>query len=275
MVAAMGGIISQPDIAEMRTEVMQVPVPMVPMIMGRGAEHVKKIQEVYGVNIQVEKDNNSNRGSVMRDVTIRGREEMVAKAKEVIQTMVQTGNADVIRSMQTSRDGFEMIPIAKDRVGLIVGTRGATVQDLQKRTGTTIQVAREGDAEHPDMRNIVITGPPDNVREAKRQVLLIADVGEWDEWDVGNVGDASGRRPDVPYDDSERQGEFRNRHEGSCDSRHSAELRSHCAGGARRLEGSELTAARRQHFGECGADRGCEGGDQPCDWNHGGCPRVP
>lgn len=33
MVAAMGGIISQPDIAEMRTEVMQVPVPMVPMIM--------------------------------------------------------------------------------------------------------------------------------------------------------------------------------------------------------------------------------------------------
>ena len=180
MVAAMGGIISQPDIAEMRTEVMQVPVPMVPMIMGRGAEHVKKIQEVYGVNIQVEKDNNSNRGSVMRDVTIRGREEMVAKAK-VIQTMVQTGNADVIRSMQTSRDGFEMIPIAKDRVGLIVGTRGATIQDLQKRTGTTIQVAREGDAEHPDMRNIVITGPPDNVREAKRQVLLIADVGEWDE----------------------------------------------------------------------------------------------
>lgn len=181
MVVAMGGIISQPDIAEMRTEVMQVPVPMVPMIMGRGAEHVKKIQEVYGVNIQVEKDNNSNRGSVMRDVTIRGREEMVAKAKEVIQTMVQTGNADVIRSMQTSRDGFEMIPIAKDRVGLIVGTRGATIQDLQKRTGTTIQVAREGDAEHPDMRNIVITGPPNNVREAKRQVLLIADVGEWDE----------------------------------------------------------------------------------------------
>ena len=37
-------------------------------------------------------------------------------------------------------------------------------------------MAREGDPEHPDLRNIVITGPPDNVREAKRQVLLIADV---------------------------------------------------------------------------------------------------
>ena len=104
MVAAMGGIISQPDIAEMRTEVMQVPVPMVPMIMGRGAEHVKKIQEVYGVNIQVEKDNNSNRGSAMRDVTIRGREEMVAKAKEVIQTMVQTGHADVARWIRDDSD---------------------------------------------------------------------------------------------------------------------------------------------------------------------------
>ena len=101
---------------------------------------------------------------------------MVTKAKEVIETMVQTGNADIIRSMQTSRDGFEMVPVPRDRVGLVVGTRGATIQELQKRTGTTIQVAREGDPEHPDLRNIVITGPPDNVREAKRQVLLIADV---------------------------------------------------------------------------------------------------
>ena len=176
MVAAMGGLMNQSDFAEMKTEVIQVPLPMVPMIMGRGAEHVKKIQEVYGVNVRVEKDNEASSGSMLRDVTIRGREEMVTKAKEVIETMVQTGNADIIRSMQTSRDGFEMVPVPRDRVGLVVGTRGATIQELQKRTGTTIQVAREGDPEHPDLRNIVITGPPDNVREAKRQLFLIADV---------------------------------------------------------------------------------------------------
>lgn len=179
MVAAMGTLMNPSDFAEMKTEVIQVPLPMVPMILGRGAEHVKKIQEVYGVHVRVEKDNEAHSGSMLRDVNIRGREEMVAKAKEVIETMVQTGNADIIRSMQTSRDGFELVPIPRDRVGLVVGTRGATIQELQKRTGTTIQVAREGDPEHPDVRNIVITGPPDNVREAKRQVLLIADVRIW------------------------------------------------------------------------------------------------
>ena len=171
MVAAMGTLMNPSDFAEMKTEVIQVPLPMVPMILGRGAEHVKKIQEVYGVHVRVEKDNEANSGSMLRDVNIRGR--------EVIETMVQTGNADIIRSMQTSRDGFELVPIPRDRVGLVVGTRGATIQELQKRTGTTIQVAREGDPEHPDVRNIVITGPPDNVREAKRQVLLIADVRIW------------------------------------------------------------------------------------------------
>ena len=120
MVAAMGGLMNQSDFAEMKTEVIQVPLPMVPMIMGRGAEHVKKIQEVYGVNVRVEKDNEASSGSMLRDVTIRGREEMVTKAKEVIETMVQTGNADIIRSMQTSRDGFEMVPVPRDRVGLVV-----------------------------------------------------------------------------------------------------------------------------------------------------------
>ena len=75
MVAAMGGLMNQSDFAEMKTEVIQVPLPMVPMIMGRGAEHVKKIQEVYGVNVRVEKDNEASSGSMLRDVTIRGRED--------------------------------------------------------------------------------------------------------------------------------------------------------------------------------------------------------
>ena len=44
------------------------------------------------------------------------------------------------------------------------------------RTGTTIHIAKEGDAKHPDLRNVIITGDPKNVLEAKRQVLLIADV---------------------------------------------------------------------------------------------------
>ena len=113
---------------------------------------------------------------MLRNVTIRGSPEMIEKAKDIIKTMVRTGSSDIIRQIQTSRDGFETIPIAKEKVGLIVGTHGSTIQELQRRTGTSIQVAKDGDAEHPDMRNVTITGDPEKVREAKKQVLQIADV---------------------------------------------------------------------------------------------------
>lgn len=34
-------------------EVMQIPVPTVPLVMGRGGSHVKKIEEIYSVTIRV------------------------------------------------------------------------------------------------------------------------------------------------------------------------------------------------------------------------------
>ena len=70
----------------------------------------------------------------------------------------------------------KMFAIEKSLIGLIVGNKGATISELQRRTGTTIHIAKEGDAKHPDLRNVIITGDPKNVLEAKRQVLLIADV---------------------------------------------------------------------------------------------------
>ena len=94
----------------------------------------------------------------------------------VVNNVVKTGSADVIRSIQTSRDGFEMIFIPRERVGLVVGTRGATIQEVQRRTSTSVQVSKEADPDHPDMRSIVITGSKENVKEAKRQILKIADV---------------------------------------------------------------------------------------------------
>ena len=128
----------------------------------------------------MQRENDANPASIMRDITITGDEEMVKKAIEIIQTMVKTGSPDIIRSMQTSRDGFETIAIPYEKVGLVVGTRGATILDLQRRTGTNVQVAKEADPDHPNTRNIVITGNPENVKEAKRQILMIADVRVWE-----------------------------------------------------------------------------------------------
>ena len=167
-------------------EVVKVPIPTIPVLMGYRGEHIKKIEDIYGVRIhvgtkngceaKVQRDSECNPGVVLREVTVVGLEDNVKKAVEVVNNVVKTGSADVIRSIQTSRDGFEMIFIPRERVGLVVGTRGATIQEVQRRTSTSVQVSKEADPDHPDMRSSVITGSKENVKEAKRQILKIADV---------------------------------------------------------------------------------------------------
>ena len=97
---------------------------------------------------------------MIRDVSIRGTPEAIEKAKEVIKEMVRTGRPDIIHQMQMSREGFETIAIEKSLIGLIVGNKGATISELQRRTGTKIHIAKEGEYKHPDIRNVIFTGDP-------------------------------------------------------------------------------------------------------------------
>ena len=174
--STVGDIIDESVVGMAVTETIQVPVPLLPMILGRGVEHIKSVERLFSVRVIVEKDNVVNASIPVRTITIRGREEMVQKTKEIIQTVVQTGDVNVIRSIQTSHDGYEVISIPQSQVRLVIGRHGDTIKKLQSRTGTMINVAKIDDEKNPGMRNITITGPVENVKEAKRQVIEIAHV---------------------------------------------------------------------------------------------------
>ena len=112
---------------------------------------------------------------VMRDVTIRGRREMIEKMKEVIQTLIETGKGDIITKLQSSRDGFEKVAVPNDKVGLVIGRQGCVIKELMSKTCTQIQVPREPDKKDPTKRYIFITGDPKNVLEAKKHIQDIID----------------------------------------------------------------------------------------------------
>ncbi|KNB42875.1 hypothetical protein JH06_3357 [Blastocystis sp. subtype 4] len=175
VVAAIGTIYDQNDIAESVTETIQVPFSVVGLIIGRKGDNLHHLQEMFSVQLRIQRDNEVTDGSVMRDVTIRGRQELVEKAKEAINTIVQTGRSDIISSLQSSRDGFEKMPVPNDRVGLVIGRHGAVIKDLMSRTCTQIQVPRDPDHDNPTVRSIVITGDPKNVLEAKKLIQDIVD----------------------------------------------------------------------------------------------------
>lgn len=124
---------------------------------------------------QVQRENEVTNGSVMRDLTIRGRREMIDKVKDVVQTIVQTRKADIITTLQSSRDGFEKVSVPNDKVGLVIGKNGCVIKEMMAKTVTQIQVPREPDRDDPTRRSVIITGDPKNVLEAKKLIQAIID----------------------------------------------------------------------------------------------------
>jgi far upstream element-binding protein len=62
--------------------------------------------------------------------------------------------------------------LSDDRAGALIGKGGATIRELQQRTGCRIQVAAAPDAE--GRRLVSVAGPPAGVEAAKAEVLAIA-----------------------------------------------------------------------------------------------------
>lgn len=163
---------------------MQVPFTVMGLIIGRNGENLRHLQEIYNVTIRVwfeassqqtQRDNEVAAGSIMREITIKGRPEMITKTKEIINTVVETKNSDCIIKLQSSRDGFEKVPVPNERVGLVIGKNGATIKDLMSKTCTQIQVPHDPDKDNPNYRSIIITGDPKDVLNAKKQILDIVD----------------------------------------------------------------------------------------------------
>ena len=123
----------------------------------------------------MQRDSEVPANAVMRDVTIRGRREMIVKVKKIFQTVVQTNSAEVIMKLQSSRDGFEKMMIPNDKVGLVIGKGGAMIKALMARTVTQIQVPHDVDRDNPTLRPVIITGDSENVLEAKKQIQAIVD----------------------------------------------------------------------------------------------------
>ena len=123
----------------------------------------------------MQRDSEVPANAVMRDVTIRGRREMIEKVKKIFQTVVQTNSAEVIMKLQSSRDGFEKMMIPNDKVGLVIGKGGAMIKALMARTVTQIQVPHDVDRDNPTLRPVIITGDSENVLEAKKLIQAIID----------------------------------------------------------------------------------------------------
>merc|ERR1712032_1196934 len=92
---------------------------------------------------------------------VAGTAEAVKKARVLIM--------ELIESTKNKHAGSEYVEIPRAKIGMVIGLKGAQVNEIQTSTGTKIDVDFD-----VDPCKCHIKGPPENVSRAKKTLLTIA-----------------------------------------------------------------------------------------------------
>ncbi|KAF5661219.1 hypothetical protein FDENT_13570 [Fusarium denticulatum] len=170
---------------------MQIMVPdrTVGLIIGRGGETIRDLQERSGCHINIVGESKSVNG--LRPVNLIGTREAAARAKDFIMEIVDSdsrgdapppvkrlgggGAAPGSRHDGSQRDAGgsggpdkinDAVYVPSDAVGMIIGKGGETIREMQNTTGCKINVAQSsGPGE--TQREIALIGSRDSIARAK------------------------------------------------------------------------------------------------------------
>ncbi|KAL9037750.1 MAG: hypothetical protein Q9214_005560, partial [Letrouitia sp. 1 TL-2023] len=162
------------------TQIM-VPNRTVGLIIGRGGETIRDLQERSGCHVNIVGEEKSVNG--LRPVNLIGTPQAAATAKELIMEIVDSDTKN-LTSQGTTRDTVrgtgttgvdngekinDVIVVRSEAVGMIIGKGGETIKEMQNVTGCKINVtpASGRDIE----REIGLVGSRGAIDAAKRAIM--------------------------------------------------------------------------------------------------------
>jgi len=160
---------------------LAVPHARVGLVIGRGGETIRELQERSGAKVTVQQDNASNPMSSDRIVTIIGDDESIGRAKQLIEDLVSgravAGSLSVpnlsTSSLSTARNANQM-QIPESSVGAVIGKRAETLRSIQTMSGCRVTIEHSGVPSSYGtgemVRNVHLTGAPDQIAYAQQLI---------------------------------------------------------------------------------------------------------
>ena len=162
---------------------INIPSGRVGLVIGRGGETIRDLQERTGAKVVIAQDNNS--GTSERAVTIIGSEEAVARAKQMVLDIVDTARGGFTGTAAAGLYGSgpgaafgagpgtkNALPISipEHCVGAVIGKRAETLKQIQSMSGARIFIEPQP-APGAQFRVIHLSGPtPEAVAYAQALV---------------------------------------------------------------------------------------------------------
>jgi len=138
-------------------ELVPVPKALLGKVIGKQAQTIIEIRERSGA-FKVDARDQSTDPCMVK---VAGTAEAVQKAKEIIKELME--------SAKNKHVGSDFVEIPRAKIGMVIGLKGAQMNEIQLQTGTKIDVDFD-----VDPCKCYIKGPPENVDHAKKVLLTIA-----------------------------------------------------------------------------------------------------
>uniref|UniRef100_A0A669CYF3 Far upstream element (FUSE) binding protein 1 n=1 Tax=Oreochromis niloticus TaxID=8128 RepID=A0A669CYF3_ORENI len=150
----------------MTVQEIMVPASKAGLVIGKGGETIKSLQERAGVKMVMIQDGPQNTGAD-KPLRISGEPFKVQQAKEMVMELIRDQGFREQRGEYGSRIGGDSL----DVIGIVIGRNGEMIKKIQNDTGVRIQF-KPDDGTTPD-RIAQIMGPPDQAQHAAE---IISDL---------------------------------------------------------------------------------------------------
>lgn len=167
------------------TQQMTVPQGRVGLIIGRGGETIRELQERSGAKITVQPEASADPHSPDRTINLTGDEEAIRRAKELIEDLLAGhSRPGTVGGGGGAPRNSTVIQVPETSVGALIGKRAESLRTLQNLSGCRIYVEppavpgapfkdrREMDPSAPvEYRNVHLTGAPEQVAYAHKLIM--------------------------------------------------------------------------------------------------------
>ncbi|XP_073704378.1 far upstream element-binding protein 1 isoform X3 [Garra rufa] len=151
----------------MSVQEVMIPSSKAGLVIGKGGETIKQLQERAGVKMVMIQDGPQNTGAD-KPLRISGDPFKVQQAKDMVMDLIRDQGFREQRGEYGSRQGNGGdsldVPVPRFAVGIVIGRNGEMIKKIQNDTGVRIQF-KPDDGSTPE-RIAQIMGPPDRAQHA-------------------------------------------------------------------------------------------------------------
>ncbi|RWS30006.1 far upstream element-binding protein 1-like isoform X1 [Leptotrombidium deliense] len=148
------------DYGSSRPGTVEVPVPpqYIGLVIGKGGESIKRIQQETGTKVQFDTTKTDAKGNKI--CTIQGQSDAVDRAADMVREII-----DNAAHGRKNKDGDEVkMTVPANRTGAVIGKGGETIRAIKQQCGCDIELEKNSKGV------FIIRGPPDRISYAQQLI---------------------------------------------------------------------------------------------------------